>query len=274
MVIDYHMHLEQGQFTLPWLMEFLAYARQRGVDEIGVTEHAYRFIQAHGLLDNEWARQQESADLDEYVGLILEAKSLGHPVKLGIEVDYVPGKEAEIAAFLEGYPWDFVLGSVHWLGDWGIDLDPSTWHGRDIDRVYEDYYRTVRLAAQSGLFDIMSHLDLVKIFGFRPQGDVSAAVSAALDAVAAAGISIEVSSAGLRKPVGEIYPHRHILREAFRRGITVTLASDAHTPEHVGFAFPELMRHVRSAGYSGLARYAGRRRQLTPLPFSNGEGAG
>ncbi len=265
MVVDYHMHLEQGEFTLPWLEEFVRTARARGVDEICITEHSYRFVQAHGLLDNEWAREREDADLDAYVALIQDAKAAGLPVKLGIEMDYVPGKEREIAAFLDGYPWDLVLGSVHWLGDWGIDLDPATWAGRDVRQVWHDYFAVLRQAAASGLFDVLSHPDLVKIFGFRPDGDVSDLLEETVAAVAATGVAIEVSSAGLRKPVGQIYPDRAILDLARSHGIPITLASDAHHPRDVGHAYPQLIEYVRAAGYAEVCVFSGRRRTLCPL---------
>ncbi len=266
MLVDYHMHLEEGDFARDYLLRFLERAREAGIDEIAVTEHSYRFRQAHGLLDNEWAREREDADLDEYVALLLDARRDGLPVKVGIEMDYVPGKEEEIARFLEPYPWDIVLGSVHWLGDWGIDLDPRTWEGRDVAAVYREYYATLSRAASSGLFDVLSHPDLVKIFGFFPEEDVADAEEAFLDAAARAGVCLEVSSAGLRKRVGEIYPALPLLRRARARGIPVTLASDAHVPRHVGHAYDRLLAHAREAGYAEVSVFAGRRRTAAPLP--------
>lgn len=264
-IVDYHNHLEQGDFTLAWLERFLETAGDRGVDEVGFTEHSYRFRQAGGLLDNDWARAQEEADLDAYVRLVAEAKAAGYPVKLGIEMDYVPGKEEGIAALLAPYPWDLVLGSVHWLGDWGIDLDPETWRGRDVAGVYREYYATLGQAAASGLFDVLSHPDLVKIFGHRPATDLGDVLEETVAAVARAGICLEVSSAGLRKPVGEIYPSREILALAARYDVSITLASDAHHPRDVGHAFPRLIEYVRAAGYSRVAVFDGRRRRLEPL---------
>lgn len=265
MIVDYHMHLENGDLSLEYVGRFLAVARERGVDEVGFTEHSYRFRQAHGLLDNAWAREREEADLEAYLGLLQAARAAGLPVKIGIEVDYVPGKEREIAAFLSGHPWDLVLGSVHWLGDWGIDLDPATWAGRDVERVYRDYYATLKRAAESGLFDVLSHPDLVKIFGFRPEGDVTDAAEEAVAAAARHGLALEISSAGLRKPVGEIYPAPGILALARRHGVPVTLASDAHFPRHVGHAYPELIAYARRAGFDQVCVFSGRRRTLAPL---------
>lgn len=266
MLVDYHMHLEQGEFTLPWLEEFLAAARARGIDEIGITEHSYRFIQAHGLLDNDWARARERADLDRYVRCVEEAKSLGWPVRLGIEMDYVPGREEAIAEFLDGYPWDLVLGSIHWLGCWGLDLDPRTWEGRDPAAVWREYFATLRRAAASGLFDVLAHPDLVKIFGFRPPETVVAEEFAATVEVARqAGVCLEVSSAGLRKPVGEIYPGRAMLDLAHAAGVPITLASDAHHPRDVGYAYHELMAHATASGYREVARFERRRRTAVPL---------
>lgn len=265
MLVDYHVHLEQGGFTLSWVEEFLTTARSRGVDEICFTEHSYRFHQAHGLLDNDWARAQEEADLDEYVRVVQEARAAGYPVKLGIEMDYVPGKEAEIGDFLARYPFDLVLGSVHWLEDWGIDIDPAFWRGRDVTEVYRLYFATLEKAAGSGLFDVLSHPDLVKIFNFRPQEDVGESVEAAVAAAAESGVCLEVSSAGLRKPVGEIYPDFELLILARSHGISITIASDAHHPRHVGQDFPRLVEYARAAGYEESAVFSGRRRVLAPF---------
>lgn len=254
-LVDYHMHLEEGGFSRDWLLRFLERAREAGVEEVAFTEHSYRFRQARGCLDNEWARARETEDVEEYVQLVLQAREEGYPVLLGIEMDYVEGKEEEIARFLEPYPWDLVLGSVHWLGDFGLDLDPRDWRGREVEWVWREYFRLLSRAAESGLFQVLSHPDLVKIFGFRPASLPLEEMERAAESAALRGVCFEVSSAGLRKPCGEIYPSLEFLLLARRRGVEITLASDAHLPEHVGFGFQELVRHVRAAGYREMVRF-------------------
>lgn len=265
MLVDYHLHLEEGGFSRDWLLRFLERAREAGVEEVAFTEHSYRFRQARGCLDNDWARARETEDVEEYVRLILEAREEGYPVLLGIEMDYVEGKEEAIAGFLEPFPWDLILGSVHWLGDFGLDLNPRDWQGREVEGVWREYFRLLAQAAESGLFQVLSHPDLVKIFGFRPARLPREEMERAAESAARRGVCFEVSSAGLRKPCREIYPSLELLSLARRHGVGITLASDAHLPEHVGFELEKLVVHARAAGYREMVRFRGRVPRAEPL---------
>lgn len=177
------------------------------------------------------------------------------------------GREAELAAILARYEFDYVLGGVHFLGDWMID-DADFRHRyreRSVAEVYREYYRRVRQSVRTGLFDLLSHLDLPKKFGDRPEKEIDDAVDETLDAVRESGIAVEISSAGLRKPVGEIYPSRAILRAMNRRGIPIALSSDAHDPAEVGFAYGRLIAAAREAGYRRLVTFDHRVRAFADL---------
>lgn len=267
MLIDYHLHLENGPLTRAWLEEFLAVGRERGVEEFGFSEHAYNYRQARNLLDQPWAQRHSVRNLEDYLFLIQEAKEAGWPVKLGLEVDYAPGKEEAICDFLNRYPWDFVLGSVHWLGDWGFDNPEfaAEWERRNPEKVYREYFRLFRQAAESGLFDIMAHPDVIKVFGHRPAMDLTPFWEEAASVLASTGLCAEVSTAGWRKPVGELYPAPGFLSICRRFGVPVTLASDAHRPEDVGRDFLRAVEILRSCGYRELTRFAQRRRTFVPL---------
>ena len=284
MLIDYHMHLEDDdypgpcRFTVDRVREYVEAARGRGVQEIAVTEHGHRFRQFAGMMRpllseaaafpeyRRWAASSFREDLDTYVSALQEAKAQGLPVKVGIEVDWIPGQEEPIAAALAGYPWDVVLGSVHFLGNWCIDFSPDVgWPERDVNSVYVTYCRAVAEAASSGLFDVLSHLDLVKKFGHRPTVDVSEEWQRVVEAAARAGCAVEVSTAGLRKKVGEIYPGADLLLRCREAGIPITLASDAHEPENVGYGLAEAVAWAKAAGYKQLVRFEGRRQVPAPL---------
>lgn len=271
MLADYHMHLERGGLRRDYLERFVATARARGVDEIGVTEHGYNFVEAAPLLGRPAyvAAHSRGYRVADYVELLRAAREDGLPVKLGIEMDYVPGREAEIRDFLAAYPWDFVIGSVHWLGEWGFDLDPESWRGRDVAEAYREYFALAERAVRSGLFDVLGHPDVIKVFGHRLPPGAEAELEGYFDrlarAAAEAGVCLEVSSAGLRKPVGEIYPDARLLRRARALGVPITLASDAHEPEHVGWEYPRLVAFARAAGYRTLTVFDGRRRRQEPL---------
>lgn len=189
-------------------------------------------------------------------------------IRLGIEVDYLPETVDRLPALLGDYPFDYVMGSVHFIDGWGFD-DPRYIHeyeGRDLFRLWSRYFELVGEAAVCGLFDALAHPDLIKKFGYRPEEDLGELYNACLDRVADAGLVVEVSTAGLRKPVGEIYPGEDFLRLCRERDIPVMLGSDAHSPEEVGEGFDRALQLLRRVGYEELTLFSGRRRSGLPLP--------
>ena len=194
-------------------------------------------------------------DLDEYCDLIVEAKRRGLPVKLGLEVDWLPDRADELAEILAPYPWDYLLGSVHWIGGLAVDSQPGLWEQHAPAEVWALYARELAAAARSGHFDVLAHPDLVKIFGDRVDWDWQPVIDA-LD-----GVALEVSTAGLHKPVGELYPEAALLRGARR----VTLASDAHLAENVGRDFVAAVEHARAAGFETVTVFDGRSSRQEPL---------
>jgi histidinol-phosphatase (PHP family) len=267
MAADYHVHIENGPFTIEWLEKFVNQGLKRGLKEIGISEHGHRFKEGFKVYKSdgfrtEWIKTYMDQSIEDYVELIKEAKQMGLPVKLGIEADYFPGKEKEIRDFLDPYPWDFIIGSVHWIGDWGIDLEESLeeWHRRNIDEVYLEYFNIIEKMAKTGLFDIIGHIDLVKIFGFRPSYEVFERIEKNIEEISKTGIVIEVSTAGLRKPVGEIYPSKEIMAMIMKYNISVVVNSDAHYPEHVGYEFEKVYNYVKEFGIKRLYYFEGRKR--------------
>ncbi len=253
MIVDYHMHLrdEAGNitFTTDAVRPFLATALARGVAEIGFTEHVYYFRQTAELWDVPYLSERCVYDLDDYCNAVLDAKRQGLPVKLGLEVDYVGDKQARLAELLEPYPFDFLLGSVHWLDGVAVDMSPGVWEVMTVDEGWERYIDALCELAVSGTVHVLAHPDLAKIFGRRPDPVLLAELHerAAL-AAAASGLAVEISTGGLRKPVGELYPDLDFLRAFVRAGAPVTLASDAHEPDLVGANFEPGAR-ARGSGW-------------------------
>jgi histidinol-phosphatase (PHP family) len=272
---DYHIHIEKGPYTPEWLAHFVAVARQRGLREMGLTEHLCDFHEgqeASGAwwegepdeVDREHARRwwqgRPRASLGEYVAFVQASHPQGVAVRLGVEVDYFPQAEDALRRLLAAYPFDFVLGSVHWLGGWGFDhlSRLERWQGRDVDRVYRRYFAELGRAARSGLFDVLAHVDLVKIAGHRPSFDLTPLYREAAQTIATAGVAVEVSTAGLRKPVHEIYPAEPFLRMLREHDIPITLASDAHRPEDVGGDFEAAVALARRCGYEAICTFSRR----------------
>jgi histidinol-phosphatase (PHP family) len=265
-IVDYHMHLRNGREEIShdtWSVDpFVEAARQAGVDEIGFTEHVYYFKQTRPLWHVPYHAERCVYDIGPYVEAIVAAKERGLPVKLGLEVDYEPGREDETRRLLEPYPWDYLLGSIHFIDGFGIDGEPRLIDEVGVDEAWRCYFETLSAAARSGLFDSLSHPDLVKIFGERVDGFDYRPVA---QAIAESGTAIEVSTAGLRKPVGELYPDPGFLQECRDRDVPVTLASDAHVPELVGRDFDRACELLRSVGYETITLFDARHAQQVPL---------
>ncbi len=266
MIVDYHMHLRNARGEIAHdtsaVEPFVESAREAGVDEIGFTEHIYYFRQTRSLWSVPYHTERCVYDIEAYVSAVVAARSRGLPVKLGLEVDYVRGREEETRELLAPYPWDFLLGSLHYIGDLGVDDEPRLVDAVGVDEAWRVYFETLAAAARSGLFESLSHPDLVKIFGARPASfDYGPVVAAIADS----GIAVEVSTAGLHKPVRELYPHPEFLAECRARDVPVTLASDAHTPDLVGRDFDRALELLRSAGYDTVTVFEQRRGRQEPL---------
>ncbi len=212
-----------------------------------------------------WA-QEATEDIAAYVDDLVAARRAGLPVLVGIEMDWLPMRRDDIAALLGDHPFDIVLGSVHWLDERGIDdpADPAADHLGDAV-VWERYLEEFVAAARSGLYDVMAHPDLPKVFGRRLPAAMASRVDDLVAAVAATDVAIECSSAGLRKPVNEIYPDPDWLARFHAAGVPVTLASDAHRPEDVGRDYPTAVAAIRGAGYTTLTRFRERERRQEPI---------
>jgi histidinol-phosphatase (PHP family) len=269
-IVDYHMHLRdvdgEINFTSAAAELFVQTAAARGVDEIGFTEHVYYFRETREFWTVPYLSERCRFELDSYCDAVLEAKARGLPVKLGLEVDYVGDRQERLAELLEPYPWDFLLGSVHWLGNVAVDMEPGVWADATVEEVWERYVKAVGELASSGAVDVLAHLDLAKIFGRRPAAEILSDLHRqVVDAIATADVSVEISTAGLRKPVGELYPDRDLLRACRRLDVGITLASDAHEPQLVGEDFDQALAAARDAGWETVTVFEGRRGRQEPL---------
>jgi histidinol-phosphatase (PHP family) len=274
MIVDYHVHLRgptgdgEGpiEHTVEALERFVETAVARHVDEIGFTEHIYYFLETRALWTLPYHTERCHHHLRRYVDTVLEGKRRGLPVKLGLEVDHLPGREPELQKLLAPYPWDFLLGSVHWLDGDAVDLGPGVWDRLPVETVWARYFGELCALASSGLVDVLAHPDLAKIFGRRPAPEVAASLYEALAVeVENAKIAVEVSTAGLRKPVGEIYPAPELLEACRAHGVPITLASDAHAHPLVGQDFAAALDLAQRAGYDTVTVYDRREARQEPL---------
>jgi histidinol-phosphatase (PHP family) len=274
LLTDYHVHLRPDEpgttperyFTAANAERYREAAEERGIAELGVAEHVYRFAAALEVWEHpfwhEWARD----DIDAYCGFVREETDL----RLGIEADFVPGREDHMANLLEAREWDYVVGSVHFLRDRSLDTeDYSVWGtGETPEKVWRRYFETVAESALSGLYDVIAHPDLVKVWGEhapRPDRDPRYFYEPAVEAFAEAGVAVELSTAGLRKPVAEIYPAGAYLEMILDAGCPIALSSDAHVPEQIGFEYERAVELLQEAGVRELAVFERRERRMEPL---------
>jgi histidinol-phosphatase (PHP family) len=269
---DYHTHTARCGHATGEPVEYVRAAEQSGLAGIGIADHLPL------LPDPDPELSMSPGDLEHYVTDVqsLKEEFPGY-VLLGIEADYRPQTVAEVSSLLDAYPFDYVIGSVHHLGTWGFD-DPrqmDEYEERDIDEVWIEYFELVGDAAESGLFTILGHLDLVKKFGYRPTRVLALELDRLVDRIARSGVLVEVNTAGLHKPAAEAYPTVDILRRLYAMDVAITFGSDAHRPEEVGRDFDQAVELARTAGYSGFARLepaGGGRVQVRFKPFEPEQG--
>jgi histidinol-phosphatase (PHP family) len=237
---------------------YAAQALAAGLGEIGFSDHS---PMRRDDFDN-WRMRLDQ--LDEYVEKVRQAQKdqPGLVIKLALEVDYLPGHEEWIRDLAARHPWDYFIGSVHYVSDtWAVDNPEqlSLWRESDPWEVWSAYFARLTQAAESGLFEIIGHADLPKKFNFRPRRDCAPLYRPFLDAVKKSDIAIELNTAGLRKDCREIYPSRQLLELAAERKVPITFGSDAHAPGEVGLAFGEAVALARGLGYTHSRRFSRRR---------------
>jgi histidinol-phosphatase (PHP family) len=250
---DYHTHTALCGHASGRPTDYVQAARKLGLSGIGIADHLPLLPQPDPSLT------MCVADLPDYVAEV-QALKIEFPgyVLLGVEADYRPHTITEVRELLDEYPFDYAIGSVHFLEDWAFD-DPrnlAEYADRDIDEVWVQYFELLGDAAESGLFSIMGHLDLVKKFGYRPTRTLSKELDRLVGRIARSGVLTEINTAGLHKPIGEAYPDPGILRRLCEAGVPVTFGSDAHQPEHVGRDFQHAAELARAAGYAQFASLA------------------
>lgn len=279
MLTDYHLHLRPDEeeahpeqyFTAANARRYRERAGEEGIAELGVSEHIYRFKQALEVWRHPFWERFTRDDLDAYCDFVRGQTDL----RLGIEADFVPGAEDRLAALLDARDFDYVVGSVHFIREGAVDMDDyGVWDPKDPRRspeqVWKRYFQAVADSARSGLFDIIAHPDLVKIWGPShpgriPEGDLRRYYEPTVEAFAEADVAVEVSTAGLRKPVAEIYPAPDFLAMCAEARVPVALSSDAHRPQDIGAGYEQALELLDSQGIRELAVFEGRRRRLEPI---------
>lgn len=263
MQFSYHNHTNwsDGGATLAAMVQG---ARSAGLNEFGISDH---FV-VHPQGEQDWSI--DTSLVGDYYATLrgAAAESPGLKLLAGLEVDYLPETAGRLTELLSPYEWDYLIGSVHFVGSFCVDFDAAAWRQLDSaehDRIWRRYWELVAELAGSKLFDILAHPDLPKKFGFRPSVDLTELEDRALDRLAAAGMAIEINTAGWSLPAAEAYPAPSFLQRARTRDIPLTISADAHFPEHVARDFPRAYALARDTGYTELVRFDRRQMHRVPL---------
>ena len=246
------MHTNRCGHAIGEMADYVKEAINCGLDEIGFNDHL-------PLNGDSGKKQNLSMSLDElpnYINDVMDLRKLFPEIKirLGIEADYTPDSESYTRELLAEYDFDYVMGSVHYIGEWAFDHpgERKKWDSKDVDLVYKEYFELLRKSARTLLFDIIGHCDLVKKFGNRPENELSEDVENTAKVFKECGVAIEINTSGLRKPVNEIYPSGEILRGYKKHDVPIVFGSDAHTPDDVG---KDLVKAILLAGQAGYEEF-------------------
>lgn len=263
-MLDYHIHTKRCGHATGEMYQYVERALELGLQEMGFSDH-FPFLDR---VRPELA--MPLSELPDYVSdvALLRKRFPQIPIRLGTEVDYFPDQEQQIGQLLAQYPFDYVIVGVHFIGEWNFDnrAEMAEWDRRDVNEVYEQYIQLLMQAASSGLFDIIAHCDLVKIFGYRPTRDFGDQWEQLIQSFGRLGLAVEISTAGLYKPVGEIYPSEEIIKLLKKYHVPIVISSDAHQPQNVGRRFDQAIKKALKFGITSVARFE-RRKLIQEIPL-------
>jgi histidinol-phosphatase (PHP family) len=256
---DYHMHssFSDGRSDPE---DYITSAIAAGLSEVGFSEHLTLFRDLE-----DW--NMNPVNITPYIKHIesIRNKIKNIKIKTGLEVDFFVGKEPEIRSFLADLPLDYIIGSVHYLGEKTVDVDPEFYEGKSINRLFESYFASITAAASSGLFDIIGHCDLIRIYGFKPSSDLEPLYRVLAKTMKMNNVAFEVNTNGRNRPLADFYPDRKFLHIFREENVPVCVNSDAHMPSRVGQYFDEAYELLRYVGFNEMAVFDKRVRRMVPF---------
>jgi len=261
MIMDYHIHTDASPDARGTIEDYIRKAKEKRIDEIGFSDH----VLLHEISNYPHMRQwQMPAYIKNFLALKQKAEI---PIKLGAEIDFFSEDKDRIKDFVQKYPFDYVIGAVHFIGSWGID-NPRQKHEylkRDILQTYREYFNLIKEMCNSRLFDVVAHVDLVKIFGFKPNCDFSDILTETAETIAKSNICVEINTAGLRRPCAEIYPSAEFLKILHDYDVPIVFGSDAHDPEDLGRNFREALAIAKKSGYVCTCVFSQRKKTVVEI---------
>ena len=282
MILDYHMHFEHGSYDAAWVQGFFDAAARRGLDEIGISEHSHGFTDFEhfyyddlilddsfiGSFQQKWLKKNKfKCPLDDYFTFMDELKKRGKPVKTGIEVCNFRDQKA-VGELLDRYPFDYRIGSVHFLRGWAYDSSEikAEWDERPLQTIYEEYAEEVEHLCAGGHYDVLGHPFNIRLFKYIPTFDVTPYLERVAKAMKKADMVVDINTGTrYRYPIEEISPYPAFMQIAADYGLPIITTSDAHEPEDCGAYIDEAIDYAKKFGYTQSVRFQGRDRSFVPL---------
>ena len=263
MIIDYHTHHVRCGHASGSLEEYVQQGIEIGLQQLGLSDHMPLLHVDPATYYTGMAMAME--ELPRYVEECLHLKEkykADIDIRIGLEGDYIEGYEEQIERIVKAYPWDYVIGSVHFLGEWDISDSRQLhgWEGKQVIDVYHQYYDAVQKAAKTGFYNYLGHLDVIKRFGYKPEEDIAELEKRTIDIIKEHDMAIELNASGLRMPCEEMFPSRRILQYAFEKGVPLTIGSDAHQPARLGQYLDQATALLKEIGFTQLATFKDRNR--------------
>ena len=254
--VDLHNHTTRCNHAKGTIDQYIQKAIALGIDVYGFSEHAPMDFDKHYRLPFD--------EIQAYTQDILNAKEKYKQdidILLGYEVDWLPNHMSDTILHAKV---DYLIGSVHFIDKWSFDNPEfiGGWKTKDIDEIWKAYFEATTAMASSGKFDIVGHLDLIKVFKYLPKQDIRLLAQKTLKAIKKSNMVLELNSAGLRKPIAEIYPSKTLLEEAYSLNIPITFSSDAHAVEHIGFSYDKVTALAKEVGYTQAVTFKQRDKEL------------
>jgi histidinol-phosphatase (PHP family) len=260
-VADYHIHTKASPDAEGTMKECVRTAKQKKIEEVGFSDHILlKCLDGY----SDFLAQTMPAYVEDFLCFKEKAEI---PIKLGVEMDFFPDRIERTRDFIRKHPFDYVIGSVHVIDEWIIDepLMKNEYLRRNSLQTYKEYFRLVKETCECGLFDVLGHPDLIKIFGFKPSADLSWIYEDTAEALARSKMCAEVNAKGLDRPCREIYPSERFLEILCDHNVPITFGSDAHKPNDVGKGFRQAVRLAKKAGYAEACRFTGREKELVKI---------
>lgn len=282
MKIDYHMHFEYGSYDLDWVRGFFESAKERGLDEIGISEHSHTFKEFEelyyedlilddseiGSFQQKWLKTNKfKYTIDEYFSFMEKVKKKYPNTKVGIEVCNFKNQE-KVKAILQNYPFDYIIGSIHFLDGWGYDASKliKIWDTVDLKYIYETYTKEVENMLSSGEYDILGHPFNIRLFKYFPDFDVKPYIERVCQIMKDKDVAIDINTGTFyRYPVKEISPYGEFMEIAKKYNLKIITSSDAHKPEDCGRYIDDAVNYAKEYGFSDLTIFTKREKSIVNL---------